>query len=409
MKKIVVLVIVVVLGGLAFWRIRQTGDVSDTAGARRGGPGVVAVESAPIVRGAIDDRRRFTGTLKPRSRYIVAPKIAGRLESLLLQIGDRVEPGQALATLDDAEFVQQVEQARAARDVAQASVEQQTTALALAERERERVAVLRERGIASEAEWDAVEADFQTANALLRVARAQLQERESALLAAEIRLSYTRIQAPDRSLEDGYWVVEARFVDEGAMLAANTPMLAVVDIGRLTAVIQVIERDYAAMRNGLPVDLDTDAFPEKVFPGTVVRIAPTLSEASRQARVEIDVPNKPPVLRPGLFVRAGIVFARREDTRLALRTALVSRQGREGVFRVDRDAGVARFVPVETGIRDARWVEILDPGLEGEVVTLGHHLLADGTAITVCDRDNAPGSAHPDAPAPASGTGGPRS
>ncbi len=73
---------------------------------------------------AIREIGTFTGTLLPKSQYVVAPKIAGRLEKLFVNIGDPVERGQVIALIDDDEFVQQVDQARAELDVARANTEE---------------------------------------------------------------------------------------------------------------------------------------------------------------------------------------------------------------------------------------------------------------------------------------------
>lgn len=381
MKKWIFVLVAAILSVL-IWRFVPAPS-GDPGGGRRGQPMEVAVETEHLARGEIRDLRVFTGTLRPRARFIVAPKISGRLEFIEPRIGDAVLPGQLLARLDDEEFALQVEQAAAARDVARARVEQQKTELELAERELERAAELHARGIAAEAEWEAAEARAKNASALLRTARAQLEERQSALRTAEVRLAYTRISAPDKALPDSRWVVDERFVDEGAMLAANNPLLAVVDIGRLTAEIAVIEKDYAEMRTGLSAAIETDAVPGRPFTGQVARLSPSFRESSRQARVEVDLANDPPLLRPGLFVRASIEFGRRRDAVLAPRQALVTRHGRPGLFVIDPDTDLANFVEVNPGYRSDGMVEIRSPELTGEVVTLGHHLLTDGTAVTI--------------------------
>lgn len=380
--------------GLAAWFLGPRDRAPD--GPRGAGRSLeIPVECAPLTRGGIRDVRSFTGSLLPRARYVVAPKTAGRLVSVSVRIGDPVGAGRLLARLDDEEHVQQVEQARAALEVAGAAVEQQETAWAQAVRERERVRALRERGIASEAEWDAARSEAEAQEARLRVARAQRAERASALKAAEVRLSYTRILPLE---DEGDWFVEERFVDEGAMLAPNTPIFSLVDIGALVAVIQVIERDYPALRPGLSVSLETDAFPGEAFEGRIARVAPALRESSRQARVEIDVPNRPPRLRPGMFVRARIEFDRRDDALLAPAAALVSREGRTGLFRIDPESGAVRFVEVRVGIRTPEAVEILEPRLDGRVVTLGQHLLSDGARVRSRAADDADCGAPPDPP-----------
>jgi RND family efflux transporter MFP subunit len=180
--------------------------------------------------------------------------------------------------------------------------------------------------------------------------------------------------------------VGERFLDPGAMVAANTPIASILDLQTLTARVHVIERDYAALRPGLEATLTTDAHAHRRFTGRVSRIAPLLKETSRQARVEIEVPNDEELLKPGMFVRATITLSRHDNATVVPLAALVQRRGQPGVFVADLTAGgIARFVPVTVGIVDDRHAEILQPALSGQVVTLGHHLLEDGAAIRLPD------------------------
>ncbi|HQA70664.1 MAG TPA: biotin/lipoyl-binding protein, partial [Deltaproteobacteria bacterium] len=115
----------------------------------------VAVEVAPVARQAINEIGIYTGTLLPESQFTVAPKVAGRLEKILVDIGDEVRRGELIALLDDDEFVQQVDQARAELDVALANIEESSSELGLRRREFERAKTLREKKIISESELDA--------------------------------------------------------------------------------------------------------------------------------------------------------------------------------------------------------------------------------------------------------------
>ncbi|MFH0910906.1 MAG: efflux RND transporter periplasmic adaptor subunit [Planctomycetota bacterium] len=409
MRKTIPILVAALVLGLLGWRIWSKIRADSAPGERRDRNPAMAVEVAAVRQGEIRDVRIFTGSLLSRARYVVAPKIGGRLETLAVNIGDPVEPGRLIAELDDEEYVQQVAQARATLDVAQATVEQHATALSLAEREMERGRALREKKIASEAEWDQAEAEYKAQGARYRVAQAQMAEKESALKAAEVRLSYTRIRLPQEAPEAGRWFVEERYVDEGAMLGSNAPIIAVTDIGKLVAIINVIERDYPDMRIGLAVDIETDAFPGQTFSGTVVRMAPALREASRQARVEVEIPNDKLLLRPGMFVRARIDFARHENATLVPRDALVKREGQPGVFLVDPADKKARFVAVTSGIQSADAVEILEPKISGIVVTLGQHLLSDGSSVILPEPSGAPereGTALPTTEGQSPGTKG---
>jgi len=118
-------------------------------------------------------------------------------------------------------------------------------------------------------------------------------------------------------------------------------------------------------------------------------------ETSRQARVEIRVPNSDSLLKPGMFVNARIILQTMDSATVIPLTALVQRDGHDAVFVVDRTAKKAHLVPVTAGINAGDRIQIVKPGdLTGDVVTLGQQLLSDGTSIIIPDADS------PAAPAP---------
>ncbi|MCK5553167.1 MAG: efflux RND transporter periplasmic adaptor subunit, partial [Deltaproteobacteria bacterium] len=320
MKKTLGILIVLTLMALVGWQVHRRVSTSLKGSQRQRRAVAVAVEVAPVHKGTIRDIGLFTGSLLPKSYFVVAPKIAGRLEKLLVNIGDRVKRGQLIAVLDDEEYVQQVEQARAELEVAKANVEESRSTLDMAQREFERAKALRQKKIASESELDAALAQFKAQGAKCKVALAHVAQKEAALKAAQVRLSYTKIRA---WWEDGNEprVVGERFVDEGAMLKANDSIVSVLEIQTLTGVIHVIERDYSAVQIGQEARITTDAFPGKPFTGKVIRVAPLLKETSRQARVEVEIPNRERLLKPGMFIRAQIQFARHDDATVVPVTA----------------------------------------------------------------------------------------
>ena len=260
------------------------------------------------------------------------------------------------------------------------------------QREYERTQALREKKIASESELDAAQAALDTGASKLKVATAQVAQKEAALKTAQVRLGYTSICASWEG--SGKRVVGEKYVDEGAMLSANAPIVSVLEIDTLLAVMHVIERDYSRVGIGQEVALSTDAFPGRTFPGRILRIAPLLREESRQARVEVEVDNRDMLLKPGMFVRAEVEFTRRESATVVPEAALETRDGKLGVFVADLSRKIAVFTPVKLGISDPPVVEILEPAdLSGSVVTLGKHLLQDGGKITVPETPPAPQAA----------------
>ena len=121
----------------------------------------MAVEIAPIQKSSLRDLARFTGTLTAKSNVVVAPKIAGRLNRLLVDIGDPVRSGQLLAVLEDEEYRQQVIQAEADLRVAVANLEEARSSLAMSDRNLERARTLHQTGIQSDAQLDQVLAQQQ--------------------------------------------------------------------------------------------------------------------------------------------------------------------------------------------------------------------------------------------------------
>jgi RND family efflux transporter MFP subunit len=388
MKKKLIPVVILLLLGLIGWQVYERLASSGKPEGRPRGTIPVAVETAPIQKMTLKDVGFFTGSLYPKSQFIVAPKIAGRLEKLFVKIGDPVKRDQLIAVLENEESLQQVDQAKAELEVGRANFQESRSSLEIARREFERAKTLRQKKIASESELDAAEAQLTAQEAKHKVTAAQVAQKEAALKAAQVRLAYTQIRA---SWEDGEdtRVVGERFVDEGAMLAPNASIVSVLDIRALTGVIYVIERDYSKVRIGQQASVSTDAFPGKTFPGTVVRVAPILKETSREARVEIEVPNPEGLLKPGMFIRVQIEFSRFDEATVVPISAVAKRNGQQGVFQVDMQEMTAKFVPVDLGIVNNERAQILTPQLTGQVVTLGHHLLEEGSSIILPGRGDA--------------------
>jgi len=338
------------------------------------------VAVAPIVQDGIVLRRTFTGALEAHASFTVAPKVAGRVETIAVDIADPVRRGQVVAQLDDAEYEQDVARAQADLAVAEANLEEAGSLAAIARREVERFRGLSD--FTTTSQLEAAEAELLAREARFTVSEAQITRAVSALKSARIRLGYTSVIAqwdgPDEER-----VVAERFVDEGDTVSANSPLLRIVDLDRLIAVIFVTERDYASLHPGQEATFATDAFPGEAFSASILRIAPVFRETTRQARVELLAPNPQHRLKPGMFVRAMLTLDRANDATIVPEAALTRRNETDGVFLVDEASLTARWVPVRTGIRDSGRVQVIGDGLSGRVVVLGQHLIDDGSPLTI--------------------------
>ena len=365
------------LGWLVVERTAGSGG-ADRREARLPAP----VEVSAVEHGPIELRRTFSGTLEAPAEFVVAPKVSGRIERLAVDLADAVARGQVVAELDDEEYRQAVAQAEADVAVARANLGEARSSLEIAERELRRMTTLRDRGIASESQFDTATVEHLARQAKYEVAQAHVTRAESALESARIRLGYTRVPASWTGGRDERVVAE-RFVDEGDTVAANTPLLSIVELHPMKAAFYVTEKDYGYMHPDQVASLATDAFPGESFGGHVARIAPVFREASRQALVELKVENPEHRLKPGMFVRAEIVLDRVEDATIVPVDALVRRDGDSVLFVVDSDGAMVSMRPVEVGIRDGARVQVSGDGIRGRVVTLGQQLLDDGSPITI--------------------------
>jgi RND family efflux transporter MFP subunit len=347
----------------------------------RDGTDAAPVEIAPIEKGMIRTIRMFSGSLEAHASFTVSPKVGGRLEEMRVDIGDPVDRGAIVAKLDDAEYQQDLAQAEADLLVARANLAEAQSTLEIAKRAMERAKTLQQRGVASDAELDSARSELLARQAGVEVDQAQITRAEAQVEAAKIRLGYTDVTALWAGA-DQRRVVAERFIDEGQTVSANTPLLQIVEIDPLSGVFFVTEKDYAKLHPGQHVDIQTDAFPEETFTGMIERIAPVFREQSRQARVEISIPNRKQKLKPGMFIRAHVEIARDDAATIVPAQSIVTRSETQGVFVVNPDGKTASWRPVKTGIREADRIQVLDDGLSGRVVTLGQQLVEDGSPIS---------------------------
>lgn len=353
----------------------------------------------PLVETGRADRRLmvrrggYSGSVEAERRFVLAAERAGRIERLLVDIGDAVERGQLVARLDDAELSLLAAEARARVRVAAAEAEASTGALETAERALNRAETLRNRGVLSPAQLDEAASERRARHTARAVAEAELAAARAALDAARTRLAQTRLEAT-WSEDDARRLVAERHVDEGDSVAENAPIFTIVEPTRLRVVVYVPEREHRFLRPGLAATVRSEAWPTRSFGAEVARVAPVIHPGTRQGRVELRIDpaaladEDGPALRPGMFVSASIELERVEDAYSIPRAAVTHRGDENGVFAVED--GIARWVPVQTGFEDGRRVRLVGEATSlQQVVVLGQQLLSDGDAVVVAGPEKA--------------------
>jgi len=180
---IAILVVLAGLAGVGWFYLHPSGNPEKKVpGGKHLNPAPVEVDV--IKQGPIHLRLTFSGTLEARAEFVVAPKVSGRIKSLSVDLSDTVSRGQLVAELDNEEAFQAVLQAKADLAVANATQIETESSLKIAAREFERIKLLKQRGIASDSQYDSAMANQLVKHSLLEVAKAQVMRGKSMLEAA---------------------------------------------------------------------------------------------------------------------------------------------------------------------------------------------------------------------------------
>jgi membrane fusion protein, multidrug efflux system len=317
----------------------------------------VAVISAQMAD--IADVVEAVGTLRAAETSQLAAQMMGNIVEIRVHEGDRIQRGQVLAVLDDAQPRAALDRATGADLASQQEIVASDSDFALAESTFKRYQVLYDKKSVSPQEFDEVKARYQGAQARCDMARAGQSQARAALQQAHNALAYTRILAPF----DG--VVTEKKADVGTLASPGMPIFTVEDLRRyrLEATVNETDLRYVRMRQQIPVLVD--AVGDKEFKGQVVEIVPAADSASRSFLVKIELPSDP-ALRSGFFGRAQ--FSRGERASLQIpRTAVVVRGQLQGIFVLDQNK-IATLRYITLGKPSGSQVEVLAGLQAGEAL-----------------------------------------
>ncbi len=385
MKKFVVaLIFLFAVGGLLYGLGIGPSEKGDAKGKQRERRGrrnrTVAVEVAKVKIGDVEEKLSYVGSLLPDASVRLAPKISGRVEKVLVDVGDRVREGQILAVLEKDELTEEFNEARASLKVYEATLIGKEAELKDQKRKLDRAKILWEKTLIAREEVDTLETQVLSAQAQVELTNAHMTQMKSRLINARIRLESADVISPFA----GY--VGKRFVDRGALVNSSTPVVTVVDISSVKVNVAVVESDYRKISPGQTAAITADAYPGKRFKGKVARMAPVLDAETRTGVVEIELPNPQGDLKPGMFARAEIVAQRRSGVLLVPKGAQVKTQEGYGVFKILEGGERVGLVSIKPGLGRNRWVEVQGSLKEGDqIVTLGSNLLRDGQRVNIID------------------------
>lgn len=369
--------VVVVIGILAVMGWRIAGAVAD----RKAASVEVAVAPAPVsvvpvTHRDIVSRLSMTGTIRPMSEAPIFTKVPGRVQQVLVGVGDAVEAEQVLAVIEHREIQLQADQADAGVKVALAQMERARIGLDAATTAHDRLQGLRRDDAIPQSEFEKVEYGLRDAKASMLAAESGVATARAAAALARQMVQNSRVTSPIAG------TVTHRFVNVGSPAGQTMPVFQVQDLSVLKLDCNATARDFAKLAVGQQVSVTVSDIPGQIFPGTVLTLSPSLNPMTRHAAVEIAINNPEGRLLPNMFATA-VIDAGVSESVPAIPARAVTMAADGAVVFVVRDGRAARVKPV-LGVEDSGWFAVESGLAVGDMVMVsGQASVKDGDPVAV--------------------------
>lgn len=362
-------------------------------------PAAVGVKITPVETREFRRNVEAVGSLFPDDEVTVSAEVEGKVEEVLVDVGDPVVGGQPMVRLSPVELQLALDQQQAAlrqararlgvppegpdlKDVRDAAeVKKAAADLDDARKSFERADTLLKQGLIPQQAYDQAEARFKTARAACDLAiqavenqRAQVTQLLASVALARKKLSDAVIRAPFAGR------VKERAVTPGQYLKIQAPVMVVVNTDPLKVRLKIPEKMAAWVRVDQDLTLTVDAWPERTFTARTSRINPSVDPQTRSFEVEALLPNPGGQLKPGFFVKASLPSERLEKGLFIPTGALRYVYGIYKVYTVEGNTLKERDVKI--GEKEGDRVEIVEGLVGGQVVAIA----APGQVL----RDQAP-------------------
>ena len=288
-KKLIYIVIaaVVIVGGLLAFKM--------FGGSKQ----TIAFKTEKVGRSTISNTVTATGTIEATVTVEVGTQVSGRINKIFVDYNSLVKKGELLAVLDTQSLASSLHSSEASLNKAEAEYNYQKATY-------ERYQKLIGKKLIAQSDFDEVVYNYESAKASLNSAEAQYKT-------SKTNLDYAYIYSPI----DG--IVLERDVEEGETVAASysTPTLFTIanDLTQMEIEADVDEADIGQVKLNQRVEFTVDAFPDKIFEGSVkdIYLKPADDESVVTYTVIIDAPNPDKILMPGMTANAKFYVTEKKD------------------------------------------------------------------------------------------------
>jgi RND family efflux transporter MFP subunit len=292
----------------------------------------------------------YPATLLPFEEVHLAPSSPGKIETITVEIGDRVKQGETLIKMDDTQLLQsRIQMHNLKADYS-------------------RLDTLRKAGSIAEQQYDQMAAQYE-------VARENMEHLDE----------NTTITAPFSG------VISGKYFENGEMYSGSpiasvgkAAIVSIIQIDKLKAIVSISEKYFPGIKTGMEANIKVDVYPEMKFSGKIFRIHPTINPQSRSFDVEVSIDNSKNLLRPGMFSRIAIDL-KNTNALVLPAVAVLKMQGSNVRYLFVDEDGKAKRVEVELGKRFDDKVEVISEELKAgeKIVVDGQARLLDGAELEV--------------------------
>ncbi len=375
---------------------------------------VLSVKTIAASHGTVQVETEFAAQIRASEDLAIAPKIAGRLASVNVKVGQVVRKGQLLFTIESREYDAQYRQVMAAAKAANANVDrtsgsaqsfqiiQAESAVSQAQvgyddavKLYDRTKKLVDSGVAARQGLDGATAKLDSARSQLASAKENLKLTQASggkqatdVVSAQAEQAQASVDIAKSQLDactitsmlNG--VVTARMGDPGMLVSAGMPIIVVMDASAVTADLNVPENLISGLRQGDQFQVMVPAVSTTGFTGIIDSIAPAADVRTLGFPVKIRIENAIDSLKPGMFARVRLVVARAEGVLFVPNSAVIMENGVDYLWVIDNHNKASRH-SVVTGLADAAHTEIKSGLNEQElVISEGQAFLNEGDPVS---------------------------
>ncbi|MBV6479236.1 MAG: Macrolide export protein MacA [Ignavibacteria bacterium] len=382
---------------------------------------LIEVQTEKIQKRNITQVVTATGKIQSETEVNISAEISGEIISLPFKEGDFVKKNDLLVKIKQEAYTPQIQQQKAAIEVAESNLKTNEVTLKKFELELDRIKELFSKGLASQSELDIAQNNYDQTLAIINSNIAQINQQKTGMSQIKYDLSKTTIYSPidgtvtQLNNETGEKVL-------GTISNQGSNIMTISDLTKMECQVEVGETDVTFVKIGDSAKIQIDAFPDKDFIGHVYEIANTATTTGMGTQdevvnfiVKIRIINDKFELRPGMSCTVDIMVKTKENVLSVPIQSVTTREDfdmksmnsdeenenlktqsgekaskkqkpKEIVFFVDN--GIAKKEEVKTGISDDSYIEILEGVQEGQEVIKGsfkaiNKELEDGSKVKV--------------------------